>query len=82
MSQAKRLGEILVGRGIISLKTRDRVLRRAESLNRRIGNVLEDLGLVTGEELAAAGDLEGATARFQQARELDPDVELAHKTMQ
>ncbi|HEY7746795.1 MAG TPA: response regulator [Desulfuromonadales bacterium] len=54
MSQAKRLGEILVERGIITLKTRDRVLRRAESLNRRLGNVLEDLGLVTGEELAAA----------------------------
>jgi CheY-like chemotaxis protein len=54
MSQAKRLGEILVEQRIISLKTRDRVLRRAEILNRRIGNVLEDLGLVTGEELAAA----------------------------
>jgi PleD family two-component response regulator len=54
MPQAKRLGEILVEHGIISLKTRDRVLLRAEILHRRIGNVLEDLGLVTGEELAAA----------------------------
>jgi PleD family two-component response regulator len=54
MPHAKRLGEILVEHGIISLKTRDRVLLRAEILHRRIGNVLEDLGLVTGEELAAA----------------------------
>ena len=54
MPNAKRLGEILVEQGIISLKTRDRLLQRAEILHRRIGNVLEDLGLVTGEELAAA----------------------------
>lgn len=51
---AKRLGEILVGQGILSPKTRDRVLRRAEILHRRLGNVLEDLGLITGAELAAA----------------------------
>jgi CheY-like chemotaxis protein len=54
MLHTKRLGEILVEQGILSLKTRDRVLRRAEILQRRLGNVLEDLGLVTGEELAAA----------------------------
>jgi CheY-like chemotaxis protein len=54
MPHTKRLGEILVEQGILSLKTRDRVLRRAEILQRRLGNVLEDLGLVTGEELAAA----------------------------
>lgn len=54
MTQAKKLGEILVGQGILSPKTRDRVLRRAEILGRRLGKVLEDLELVTGEELAAA----------------------------
>jgi PleD family two-component response regulator len=54
MPHAKKLGEILVEQGIISLKTRDRLLQRAEILHRRIGNVLEDLGLVTGEELATA----------------------------
>lgn len=54
MPQAKRLGEILVKQGIISAKTRDRVLLRAEILHRRLGKVLEDLGLVTGDELAAA----------------------------
>lgn len=54
MPHAKRLGEILVEQGILSPKTRDRVLHRAEILGRRLGNVLEDLELVTGEELAAA----------------------------
>jgi len=54
MSNTRKLGEILVGQGIISPKTRDRVLRRAGILNRRLGNVLADLELVTGEELAAA----------------------------
>lgn len=54
MPHAKRLGEILVEQGILSPKTRDRVLHRAEILERRLGTVLEDLELVTGEELAAA----------------------------
>jgi len=53
-NHAKRLGEILVEQGLLSPKTRDRVLRRADILHRRLGTVLEDLGLITGEELAAA----------------------------
>jgi PleD family two-component response regulator len=54
MSSAKKLGEILVEQGILSPLTRDRVLSRAQVLKRRFGRVLEDLELVTGEELAAA----------------------------
>lgn len=54
MSQEKRLGEIFVEYGIISAKTRDRVLNRAKILGRRFGSVLEDLELITGEELAIA----------------------------
>ncbi len=50
----KRLGEIFVERGIISAKTCERVLQRAQQLNRRFGSVLEDLELISGEELASA----------------------------
>lgn len=52
MPHEKRLGEILVEHGILSAKTRDRVLNRARILGRRFGSVLEDLELITGEELA------------------------------
>lgn len=52
MPHEKRLGEILVEHGIISSKTRDRVLNRSIILGRRFGSVLEDLELITGEELA------------------------------
>lgn len=54
MTHHKCLGEILVEHAIISSKTRDRVLDRAKLLGRRFGSVLEDLELVTGEELALA----------------------------
>jgi len=54
IANTKKLGEILVEQGIISAKTRDRVLRRAEILRRRFGTVLADLELVTGKELTAA----------------------------
>lgn len=54
MPHEKRLGEIFVEHGIISTKTRDRVLKRAKILGRRFGSVLEDLELITGEELALA----------------------------
>lgn len=54
MPHEKRLGEIFVEHGILSAKTRDRVLNRARILERRFGSVLEDLELITGEELALA----------------------------
>jgi len=50
----KKLGEIFVEQGIISAKTCERVLQRAQQLNRRFGSVLEDLDLISGEELASA----------------------------
>lgn len=50
----KRLGEIFVEQGIITAKTVERVLCRSKLLNRRFGTVLEDMELVTGEELATA----------------------------
>lgn len=54
MEQRKRLGEIFVERGVISQKTVDRMLVRAKQLGKRFGTVLEELELVTGEELANA----------------------------
>lgn len=50
----KRLGEIFVEQGIITEKTLERMLCRARLLNQRFGTVLEDMELVTGEELATA----------------------------
>jgi CheY-like chemotaxis protein len=50
----KRLGEIFVEQGIITEKTVVRILCRSKLLNQRFGTVLEDMELVTGEELAAA----------------------------
>ncbi|NVN99312.1 MAG: response regulator [Geobacteraceae bacterium] len=54
MPTRKRLGEIFVEQGIISAKTVERILCRSKLLNQRFGTVLEDMELVTGEELAAA----------------------------
>jgi len=54
MAQRKKLGEIFVETGIITQQTADRVLARAQFLGKRFGTVLEDLDLVTGEELANA----------------------------
>ncbi len=54
MAQRKKLGEIFVENGIITQQTADRVLARAQFLGKRFGTVLEDLDLVTGDELANA----------------------------
>ncbi len=54
MAQRKKLGEIFVESGIITQQTADRVLARAKFLGKRFGTVLEDLDLITGEELANA----------------------------
>lgn len=54
MEERKKLGEIFVENGILTEKTVDRMLAAAKRLNRRFGTVLEDLGLIDGEELAAA----------------------------
>lgn len=54
MERRKRLGEIFVENGILTEKTVERMLLVAKRLNKRFGTVLEELGLVEGEELAAA----------------------------
>src|ERR1035437_3903370 len=54
MTDKKKLGEILVENGTISEKTRLRALERAEKQNAKIGYVLEEMGVITGHELAEA----------------------------
>jgi CheY-like chemotaxis protein len=54
MEPRKRLGEIFVDQCIITVKTVDRVLARSRVLNRRFGTILEEMELITGEELAVA----------------------------
>jgi len=50
----RKLGEIFVAKGIITPLTVERVLERSLQLKRRFGTVLEDLGLINGDELAEA----------------------------
>lgn len=52
--ERKRLGHIFIEQGILTEKTRDRVLQRSVASRKRFGGTLEDLGLITEEELAAA----------------------------
>lgn len=54
MGQRKMLGEILVEKGIIGAMTVERVVDRSKRFNRRLGMVLEDMELVTSEELTDA----------------------------
>jgi CheY-like chemotaxis protein len=54
MEQRKRLGEIFVDQNILTAKTVARVLTAAERMHKRVSDVLEDMGLITCEELANA----------------------------
>jgi CheY-like chemotaxis protein len=54
MEQRKRLGEIFVEQGILSLKTVERVLAIAKKNNNKFGALLEEMGLITPEEFADA----------------------------
>ena len=51
---SKKLGEMFVEKKLLSQTTVDRTLKQAVNLKRRFGEVLEDLSLITGEELATA----------------------------
>jgi CheY-like chemotaxis protein len=54
MSKRKLLGEIFVEQGLITEKTLQRTLARAKRLQKRLGGILEEMELITGEELAGA----------------------------
>lgn len=48
------LGQLLVQSGIITVKTLDRALARQQTCGMRLGGVLLEMGVVTGEELLEA----------------------------
>lgn len=54
MEQRKLIGEIFVEQNILSPKTVERILAIAKRTNRRLGAVLEEMELITSEELASA----------------------------
>ena len=54
MKERRKLGEIFVEQNLITTKTRERVIAISKNLNKRFGTVLEEMGLVTGEELSYA----------------------------
>lgn len=49
-----KLGEILIQQKILTPLIVERVIRIADATHRRLGQTLEDLGLLTGEEIAQA----------------------------
>jgi CheY-like chemotaxis protein len=54
VEKKKKLGEIFVEQNILCPKVVERVVSIATKLNKRFGTVLEEMGLITGEELAQA----------------------------
>ena len=54
MEKRKKLGEIFVEGGLLTEKTVERMLLVSKRLDKRFGTVLEELELVTSDELAAA----------------------------
>lgn len=54
MEQRKKLGQILVEKGILTTLSVERLLAVSKRQQKRFGWTLEDLGLVTGDELAGA----------------------------
>jgi len=54
MVQRKKLGEIFLEHNLLSPTTIERVVVISKKLNKRFGTVLEEMGLVTGDELATA----------------------------
>ncbi|NVN98460.1 MAG: response regulator [Geobacteraceae bacterium] len=49
-----KLGEILIHQGILTSHLVDRIIEISHATHRRFGQTLEDMGLLTGEELASA----------------------------
>lgn len=54
MTQKKQLGTLLVEKEIISVKTLERALERQKGSGKRLGVVLEEMGVITEEELVDA----------------------------
>lgn len=54
MVKRKLLGEIFVEKGLVTTKTLERTLARSKRLHKRLGALLEEMELITGDELASA----------------------------
>ncbi|RNC69055.1 MAG: response regulator [Desulfuromonadales bacterium] len=54
MIQKKPLGDLLVEAGIITVKTLERALERQRGSGKRLGQILEEMSVITGEELIDA----------------------------
>lgn len=54
MAAKKQLGDLLVGAGIISKVTLERALVRQKKERKKLGLVLEEMGVITEEEIAEA----------------------------
>ena len=54
MQKRKRFGEILVEAKVVSEEALNRALERQRGTGRRLGQVLEDMGVVTEKDIAAA----------------------------
>jgi CheY-like chemotaxis protein len=54
MPEHKRIGEILVEQKLITQRTLDRALSRADRLHQKIGFALEEMDVITDQELAKA----------------------------
>jgi PleD family two-component response regulator len=52
VTERKKIGDILVEAGLISATTLERALTRQKETSRRIGEVLQDMGVITEKELA------------------------------
>lgn len=76
MGDRKKLGEIFVEKGVVTVKTVERALPRAQAHNRRLGELLEDMWLVTGEELrdALAIQYKCKTANNLSKLEIAPEL--------
>ena len=51
---AKQLGDILVDTELISRKTLEKALERQQGTDKRLGQVLEEMGVITEQELVDA----------------------------
>ncbi|KIE42744.1 MULTISPECIES: response regulator [Geobacter] len=54
MSDKKQLGDLLVDAGIITVKTLERALDRQKGSGKRLGQILEEMGVINGDELIDA----------------------------
>jgi CheY-like chemotaxis protein len=54
MAKRKKMGEILVGAGIITAKTLHTALQKQRGTGKRLGQILEDMDVLLEEDIAAA----------------------------